>query len=156
MIKTLQIGFDNFYEDTVLAYIESLYQSPFRFLILVIDIVLVVFLAYKLVQILKGTRAWQLVKGIAFLIVTTALSSLFGLKILNNILTYFMSYGVILLIVIFQPELRRALEQLGTSKISRFFGIDRDIAAKTKENIYKIAIAAVELSKRKVRRNYCH
>lgn len=60
-----------------------------------------------------------------------------------------MTYGVILLIVMFQPELRRALEQLGTSKITKFFGIDKDIETKTKENIYKIVIATTELSKNK-------
>jgi len=49
----------------------------------------------------------------------------------------------------FQPEWRRALEQLGTSKINKFFGIDKDIEARTKENIYKIVIAATELSKNK-------
>ena len=58
-----------------------------------------------------------------------------------------MTYGALLLIVVFQPELRRALEQLGTSKITRFFGIDKDIATKTRENIYKIVIAVTELAK---------
>ena len=58
-----------------------------------------------------------------------------------------MTYGVFMLIVIFQPEIRRGLEQLGTSKFSKYFGIDQDVNAKTKENIYKIAIAAMELSK---------
>lgn len=58
-----------------------------------------------------------------------------------------MTYGVFMLIVIFQPELRRALEQLGTNKFSKYFGIDDDVNSKTKENIYKIAIAAMELSK---------
>ena len=61
-----------------------------------------------------------------------------------------MSYGVIMLIIVFQPELRRALEQLGTTnKFSRFLGIEQDINVKKKENIYKIAIAAVELSKQR-------
>ena len=49
----------------------------------------------------------------------------------------------------FQPELRRALEQLGSNKINRFFGIEQDLALKKKENIYKIAIAATELSNAK-------
>ena len=58
---------------------------------------------------------------------------------LNYILSAFMSWGVILLIVIFQPEIRRALEQLGTNKITKFFGFDnKDIAKKTKEDIYKV------------------
>jgi diadenylate cyclase len=76
-----------------------------------------------------------------------ALSGLFKLNILHFILSSLMTYGALLLIVVFQPELRRALEQLGTSKVTKFFGIDKDIATKTRENIYKIVIAAVELAK---------
>ena len=50
--------------------------------------------------------------GIAFLIIATLISSILDFRILNYILTSFMTYGVIFLIIIFQPELRRALEQL--------------------------------------------
>ena len=60
-----------------------------------------------------------------------------------------MPYGVIAIIVIFAPELRRMLEQLGTNKLTKYFGIEKDIYAKTKENIYKIVIAAMELAKQK-------
>ena len=58
-----------------------------------------------------------------------------------------MTWGVFALIVIFQPELRRALEQLGTNKFTRFFGIDKDLETRTKEDIYKIIIAVTELAK---------
>ena len=51
--------------------------------------------------------------------------------------------------MIFQPELRRGLEQLGTNKLTKFFGIDKDLATKTKEDIYKVVIAATELAKAK-------
>ena len=63
-----------------------------------------------------------------------------------------MPYGVIAMIVIFGPELRRMLEQLGTNKFIKYFGIgiEKDIATKTKEDIYKIVIAAKELSNEKV------
>ena len=91
----------------------------------------------------------QLLKGILLLIIATILSSFLNFRILNFILTSFMTYGVILLIVMFQPELRRALEQLGSNKINKFFGIEHDIAAKIKENIYKVTIAATELSNTK-------
>ena len=97
----------------------------------------------------KGSRAWQLIKGITFLIIATWLSGLLNLNILNSILTGIMNWGVIAIIVIFQPELRRALEQLGTNKYTRFFGLDSDLATKTKEDIYKVVIAAKELSKTK-------
>lgn len=115
----------------------------------VVDISIVIFLLYSFFRIVKGSRAWQLIKGIALLLVITWASGLLNLKILNSILTGIMNWGVIAIIVIFQPELRRALEQLGTNKFTRFFGFDSDIATKTKEDIYKIVIAASELSKTK-------
>ena len=93
-------------------YLASLKNSPIKIIPLIIDIVIVLFIVIKLVKIIKETRAWQLIKGIAFLIIATILSSILELHILNYILASFMTYGVILLIVIFQPEIRRALEQL--------------------------------------------
>ena len=130
-------------------YFNSLVNSPYELVTFIVDITLVIFIAVKFFQVVKGTRALQLLKGILLLIVATMLSSLLNLRILNFILTSFMTYGVILLIVMFQPELRRALEQLGSNKINRFFGIEQDIASKIKENIYKISIAAKELSNNK-------
>lgn len=136
-------------EQNLLEYLKSITQSPLNIVLFLIDISLVIFLLVKFFQIVKGTRVWQLLKGIIVLIIATVISGILSLKILNYILTSIMTYGVILIIVIFQPELRRALEQLGTNKISKFFGIDKDIIAKTKEGIYKIVIAASELSKNK-------
>ena len=83
------------------------------------------------------------------MVLATWVSGLLNLKILNWILTGIMNLGVIAIIVIFQPELRRALEQLGTNRLAQFFGIEKDLATKTKEDIYKIVIAATELSKTK-------
>ena len=91
----------------------------------------------------------QLLKGIFFLVIATILSSVFNLTILNMILTSFMTYGVILLIIMFQPEIRRGLEQLGSNKVNRFFGIEEEIANKVKENIFKLTIATSELSQSK-------
>ena len=62
-----------------------------------------------------------------------------------------MTYGAIILIVVFAPELRRSLEQLGTNQFKRFFGIStKSIESKTKETIYMTVIAATELAKKKV------
>ena len=133
----------------IFEYLKTLPQEPIKIVTLILDLAIVIFLVVKLVQLIRGTRALQLLKGIIFLILITIASGILQLNILNYILTSFMTYGVILLIVIFQPELRRALEQLGSNKINRFFGIDKDIETKTKENIYKIVIAATELSKTK-------
>ena len=101
-----------FTSQNIANYFEMLKNNPIKIIPLIIDIVLVFFIALKLIEIVKETRAWQLIKGIAFLVIITILSSILELHILNYILTSFMTYGVILLIIIFQPELRRALEQL--------------------------------------------
>jgi diadenylate cyclase len=133
----------------MLEYLKTLPQEPLKIITLVLDLAIVIFLVVKLVQLIKGTRALQLLKGIIFLILITIISGFLQLNVLNYILSSFMTYGVLLLIVIFQPELRRALEQLGSNKVNKFFGIDKDIETKTKENIYKVVIAAIEMSKTK-------
>ena len=139
----------NIWELNILEYINQLQQNPLRIIAFIIDIAIVVFLIYKLIKITKKTRVWQLIKGITVLILLTLVSGLLHLDILHNILTSIMTYGVIVMIVIFQPELRRGLEQLGTNKITKFFGIDKNILDKTKEDIYKIVVAAKELSSTK-------
>ena len=149
MIINLGMNWENFYTENIVAYIKSLQQNPFELITLIIDLAIVVFLLYCFFKIVKGSRAWQLIKGIALLIIATWVSGLLNLKILNWILTGIMNLGVIAVIVIFQPEIRRALEQLGTNKLARFFGIEKDLSTKTKEDIYKIVIASTELSKAK-------
>lgn len=149
MIIDFGMNWEKFYTDNIVGYIKSLQENPFELITLIIDLAIVIFLIYSFLKIVKGSRAWQLIKGIVLLIVITWLSGLFNLQILNWILTGIMNLGVIAIIVIFQPELRRGLEQLGTNKLTKFFGIDKDLATKTKEDIYKIVIAAVELAKNK-------
>lgn len=139
------IKVENFWKGVTLSL-----NNPWSIITLIIDIIIVIFLIVKVVKILKGSRAMQLIKGILFLIIITWISGIFNLQILNYILTTIMTYGVILLIVLFQPELRRALEQLGSSnKWTKYFGLEKDIISKTKEGIYKIVLAVVELSKNK-------
>ncbi len=144
----LENAFRTFYENQILANLTNL--GVFGVISGIVDIIIVMFIIYKAFGLLKRTRAWQLLKGIVVLIIITLLSGYFKLTILNYILTSVMSYGVIMLIIVFQPELRRTLEQLGTTnKLSRLLGMDKDLNAKKKENVYKIAIAAVELAKQK-------
>lgn len=149
MGKTFGLTWENFYQENIVAYLKNLNQNPFELITIILDLAIVLFLFYCFFRVVKGSRAWQLLKGIALLIVATWASSLLNLKIVNAILTGIMNWGVIAIIVIFQPELRRALEQLGTNKFTKFFGIDKDIATKTKEDIYKVVIAAEELAKTK-------
>ena len=142
-------GINSFYQNNIVGYISNLYQYPIRLFLLVIDLSIVIFLVYQLIKVSKRTRAWQLLKGIFLLLIVTWLSGIFKLVILHKILVAVTDWGVLALVVIFQPEIRRALEQLGTSKFTRYFGIEKDIIVKTKEDIYKIVLAATELAKDK-------
>jgi len=149
MFDNLKISLEAFYQENIIAYINELYLYPVKLIALVLDLVIVIFLAYQFIKTTRNTRVWQLVKGIVFLVIITIISSILNLRVLNFILTSLMTYGVIVIIVIFQPELRRGLEQLGTNKITKYFGMEKDIATKTKEAIYKVIIAVMELAKQK-------
>ena len=149
MGNSISSNWMKFYDENILAFFQSLKDNPFSLFTAILDLAIVIFLLYALFRMVKGSRAWQLIKGIAFLIIATWVSGLLNLNILNSILTGIMNWGVIALVVIFQPELRRGLEQLGTNKLTKFFGIQSDLATKTKEDVYKVVIAATELSKTK-------
>ncbi len=83
----------------------------------VLDIAIVTFVIYKIMEFIKETRAQQLVKGLLVLVLATFISGEFQLYTLNWILKGTMTIGVIALVIIFQPELRRGLEYVGRQKI---------------------------------------
>lgn len=78
-----------------------------------IDILLVTYLIYKLIIVLRGTRAIQLFKGIIVIVLTWLVSTYFGLRTLQWLMSQALNIGLLAILIIFQPELRRALEQLG-------------------------------------------
>lgn len=78
-----------------------------------LDIVIVAFVLYRLLVLIRGTRAVQLLKGIVVILIATALSNLLHLVALNWLLNKLFTVGLIAIPILFQPELRRALEQLG-------------------------------------------
>lgn len=77
------------------------------------DILVVSYILYKGYMLIKETRAEQLLKGIILIIFLIPISSFFNLTMLNWILTKTLTIGVLSIVIIFQPEIRRALEQLG-------------------------------------------
>ena len=83
----------------------------------IIDILIVAFVAYKILGFIRESRAEQLVKGLLVLVAAFFLSDWFQLHTLNWILKGTMTVGIIALIVVFQPELRKGLEYMGRSKI---------------------------------------
>lgn len=83
----------------------------------VLDILIVTYIFYRAILIIKGTRAEQLVKGLVILLIAWGGSGLMGLKTFNWLLQGAMTAGLIAIPIIFQPELRKALEQLGRGKL---------------------------------------
>ena len=135
--------------ENISEYFSLLQQHPIRLVSLILDLTIVIYIIVKILKLAKKSRAIQLIKGIVFFILITWISGLLNLNIVHSVLTAFLPSGVIALVVIFQPELRRALEQLGTNKLTNFFGMEKSLEARTRENIYKIVIAVEEMAKTK-------
>lgn len=113
----------------------------------VIDILIVAIIFYYLINLIRETRAMQLVKGIVFLFVVFFLSQWLKLNALNYILGGAMQIGAFALIVIFQPELRNLLERMGRFKVGNIIDFAADT---TDEEIYRVidsvAQAAADMS----------
>lgn len=78
-----------------------------------IDILIVAFVLYRFLLLIRGTRAVQLLKGVFVIVVATAVSTVLHLSALSWLLNHIITVGLFAIPVVFQPELRRALEQLG-------------------------------------------
>ncbi len=122
--------------------------SAWRVAALVIDITLVAFIVYYVIRIIKQTRAEQIVKGILILFILMIVSKALNLVILDFILTNIMTYGMLLFIVVFQPELRNAFEKLGRKKIVDIFDFDDKL--KNKQIVSEIVKAVEIMSLKKI------
>ncbi|MDN4076086.1 diadenylate cyclase CdaA [Fictibacillus sp. CENA-BCM004] len=83
----------------------------------IVDILLVTYVFYKLIMLIRGTKAVQLLKGIVIIVAVWLASSFFELRTMSWLMDKAITYGLLAIIIIFQPELRRALEQLGRGKL---------------------------------------
>ncbi len=117
------------------------------FLINVLDIIVVWYIVYKLIQLVRGTKAIQLFKGVAMFIAIRFLAELIGLHTLSWLMDQVITYGVIAAIVIFQPEIRRGLENLGRTT---FFTPSKNESNKDEEMIKALDKAIQYMSKRKI------
>ena len=85
----------------------------------VLDILIVAFLLYELLMLTKETRASAVLKGLVTLVLASWVSDLLGLTALNWVLLNVVNNGAVVLVILFQPELRKALEQLGRGAIHK-------------------------------------
>lgn len=84
-----------------------------------VDILLVWYVIYKLMMVIRGTKAVQLLKGIVVIVLVRLASQYLGLSTLQWLVDQAITWGFLAIIIIFQPELRRALEQLGRGRFFR-------------------------------------
>lgn len=115
----------------------------------IIDILIVSYVIYQLILLIRGTRAIQLLKGILVVVLAWALSIWFNLNTLQWMMNQMFTFGLLAVIIIFQPELRRALEQLGRGKLFQRTGSSDEEQDVTKR-IADILKALSHLSKRKI------
>lgn len=114
-----------------------------------VDIFIIFILLYNIIVLTKGTRAYQVLKGVAVLFIASAVSQVLGLTALSWMLQAVISSGIIVAVILFQPELRRALEHIGRGKLfekagSTVSGTSRDaIIAELKD-------AFLALSRRRI------
>ena len=128
-----------------------MYYKQFIRIMDIIDILIVAYAIYKLIKLVRETRAAQLIKGIILLVVAMQLSSLFNLYMVNYVLKNAMQVGVIAIFVVFQPELRRALEKMGRSKFSKVLSFDDDdIEEKNSHTVEQICQAVKNLSDNRI------
>lgn len=111
----------------------------------VIDITVVAFLVYHLLRFIHGTNVRNIVKGILMLMVFYYISDFMGLNVINYVLKNTMQIGLIALIIVFQPELRKALENLGSNKISTFLKREED-ESELKKMIREVVEATSSMS----------
>lgn len=104
LLTTLSVYFDWF-------YIPKIHVTD------IIEIIILSYLIYHVMLWFKRTRAWTLFKGIVVLFIFVGLASLFRLNTILWIFRNTINVGIIAVIILFQPELRRALEELGRKKI---------------------------------------
>lgn len=84
-----------------------------------VDIIIIAFLIYGVVKLVRETRAGQLVKGLFLLVILFIISSYFNLVMVSRVLAYFFQFAFVAILIVFQPEIRKALEQVGRNNVGQ-------------------------------------
>jgi len=115
----------------------------------IVDIALVYYVFYKGFMLIRDMRAKQLLKGIFLLIILIPIAEIFELHMVKWILDRTFQVGIIALVVVFQPEIRRALEYIGRTSMFSFSTLDRN--SETSEYVIKEIVSATSsLARQKI------
>lgn len=109
----------------IVEYITDVFQNFTRIILSidffdVLDILILTFLVYYVIKLMRDTRAMQLFKGIIFIVILFIVVQIFELKAMGFIMDNFLQVGIIAIIIVFQPELRRILEKVGRTRVGTF------------------------------------
>lgn len=136
----------------IISHFDWLYLPKITFAD-ILEIIILSYLIYHIILWFKNTRAWTLLKGIAVLLILMSISYVFKLNTLMWIFKNTINVGILAVIILFQPELRRALEELGRKKILADVIIRDDKNVKndklSAETIQELVAASIEMSKNK-------
>ena len=126
--------------------------STLTLVIHLLDILLVWFLVYKLLTLLKGTRGMQLVKGILIIIGLKIFFNFIGFTTMTYIFDQVVTWGVLGIMIIFQPELRRALEYIGRVQWTNILNFNyKDVQKGQKDHIIKaVATSSRHMARRRI------
>ena len=114
----------------------------------VLDVAIIAYIVYRVLMLVQRSRAAQVAKAILLLLVALGLSYLLQLRVINFVLSRMVEMGTLALVVVFQPEIRRFLEQLGSSRLGDMFS--REEAPDVENAITQTVQAYTSLSKDKV------
>lgn len=122
----------------------------------VVDIIAITFIIFSLFKLVRETRAEQLLKGVVVLLAVYLISSVFGLTMMTSLMRLLFEFSVLIIAIIFQPEIRKALERIGQSNLGkRYFSFifnkgktDEEVRA-IKRSIINVADAATVFSSSK-------
>ena len=113
----------------------------------IIDIIVVAFVIYELIMLTRQTRGSAVLKGLVLLLVIVGVSNLLGLTALNWLLMNILANGTVVLVILFQPELRKALEQMGRGTVLDKNHEDKSEEARVVDEVIK---CLTNLSRRRV------
>ncbi len=133
--------------DGVAEYFREIFSSPLTLLQDVLDILLIAVMVYAVIRFMRDTRAAQLIKGFVILLVVQLVTKYLQLTASYYILSKILEFGILALIIIFQPELRSALERIGRKGISSFASLgEHSESDDTKAMIHSVCDAVANLS----------
>ena len=139
-------NFKEFFDSIILSLLDI--KGPWDIVKALIDIGIVSYVIYKIIKLVRETRAWQLLKGVLVILIAARLSDALGFRTIAFILRIIIQYITIALIVLFQPELRRGLEKIGRSRFRNIFVFEEETdTVKVRALIEEIVKAVTSMAK---------